>query len=291
MRHLSTLGCETRPVADPWQSGFDLHPATNVSLRESGLLHRGCEVCHSAPQGLWRICLTAVRRATRRSRLPSSTSILGRRTLASGSIEHGILLWDVVTRQPRGAPLKGHTGPVNDVAFSSDGRLLASASSDGTVILWNPEKHAQEGYPLEANLRAVFGVAFSPDGTLLAACGEAGAVLWDVRSRQKKIPAPTGHSKTVASVAFSPDSRKLATASHDRKIIIHDVATGRPMGPPLTGHTNRVRGLAFSPDGKLVLSGDDDGLLLLWNAESLEPTGPPRRASRGVSGLSFSADG
>jgi hypothetical protein len=63
-------------------------------------------------------------------------------TLASGSWDATIRLWDVATGQSRGEPLQGHTYPVYSVAFSPDGQTLASGSWDATIILWNIEKEA-----------------------------------------------------------------------------------------------------------------------------------------------------
>ena len=58
------------------------------------------------------------------------------KTLASGSSDDTLKLWDVVTRQEL-ATLSGHTGFVGSVAFSPDGKTLASGSADNTIIQWD----------------------------------------------------------------------------------------------------------------------------------------------------------
>ncbi|MBI3248816.1 MAG: hypothetical protein HYZ50_20125 [Deltaproteobacteria bacterium] len=57
------------------------------------------------------------------------------RTLASGSRDHSIRLWDVASGRQR-AVLAGHTDWVESVAFSPDGTTLASGSRDRTIRLW-----------------------------------------------------------------------------------------------------------------------------------------------------------
>ena len=55
------------------------------------------------------------------------------KTLASGSWDNTIILWDVSNRQSPvqlGAPLSGHGIVVDSVAFSPDGKTLASGSAD-----------------------------------------------------------------------------------------------------------------------------------------------------------------
>jgi WD40 repeat protein len=62
-------------------------------------------------------------------------------TLASGSLDGTVRLWDVADPahpQLLGQPLTGSTVAVDSVAFSPDGHTLASGSDDGTTRLWNP---------------------------------------------------------------------------------------------------------------------------------------------------------
>src|SRR5262249_40526142 len=70
------------------------------------------------------------------------------KTLASGSNDDTIRLWDVSTHRALGPPLSGHPGGVRTVAFSPDGTLLASGGRDGTIRLWDLTTHKQLGRPL-----------------------------------------------------------------------------------------------------------------------------------------------
>ena len=58
------------------------------------------------------------------------------KTLASGSWDKTIHLWDVETGMHRNT-LTGHTEGVSSVAFNPDGNTLVSGSSDGTLLLWD----------------------------------------------------------------------------------------------------------------------------------------------------------
>ena len=92
------------------------------------------------------------------------------KTLASGSGDNTIILWDVETGQPIGQPLSGTFWPVC-VAFSPDGKTLASGSDDSTIILWDVKTGQPIGH-LHSDIRSVRSVAFSPDGKTLASGGK-----------------------------------------------------------------------------------------------------------------------
>jgi tetratricopeptide (TPR) repeat protein len=79
-----------------------------------------------------------------------------------------------------------------------------------------------------------------------------------------------GHTADVTGAAFSPDGRRLATASFDRTIKLWDVATGRDVFT-LRGHTAGVVSVAFSPDGQRLVSGGIDATARVWDATPMPP--------------------
>jgi len=99
------------------------------------------------------------------------------RTLATGSCDTTIRLWDLATAQPT-TIMNPHGGYVVSVAFRPDGRVLASGGIDRTVRLWDPVT-GQPTATLFGHTEIVFSVAFSPDGHTLATGSMDGTVrLW-----------------------------------------------------------------------------------------------------------------
>ena len=103
----------------------------------------------------------------------------GRRAATVGGNVDTANVWDIETGR-RVATMVGHSGNVENIAFSPDGTLLATGSHDGTARIWDAET-GQEILQL-AGARAALGeVKFSPDGRWLATGAYDGVVrIWDI---------------------------------------------------------------------------------------------------------------
>jgi WD40 repeat protein len=81
-----------------------------------------------------------------------------------------------------------------------------------------------------------------------------------------KQPNLKGQRGVVWSVAFSPDGRRAATASRDRRVRLWDVPSWNYLGS-VKQHRKGVTSIAFSKDGKTLASGSNDQTVRLWDVE------------------------
>jgi RNA polymerase sigma factor (sigma-70 family) len=213
------------------------------------------------------------------------------KTLASGAAWESIRLWDVATGRER-HPSEEHCGAVNFLRFSPDGANLVSLGPERRLLRWDlATQTPRRQFSWTATGWSVF--ALSPDGHTLAACGwpHYELHLWDTRTGKAgrllgKFP------NRIAAIAFSPDSRLLASANEKDGIHVWDVRDGKEIRH-IKGFTSGMMGLRFSPDSKALACGiwaRNKPSLRLWNVAD----GKERCAFDcfdSIGSLAFSSDG
>jgi WD40 repeat protein/serine/threonine protein kinase len=190
--------------------------------------------------------------------------------LASGGVDRSVRVWEAETGKQVFA-LGEHTGTVNSVAFSRDGRRLVSASGGLRVNLRGPGELNPLNLPSD-DPQAV------PD-----------VKVWDAATGKELLTLSLPHRPNA--VAISPDGEVIATALQDNTARVYDATTGKEIRA-LRGHTRSLFGVAFSPDGhRLVTGGGSDESVKLWDAKTGEEIMTLSRGDDAVRSVAFSPDG
>ncbi|HLZ56864.1 MAG TPA: WD40 repeat domain-containing protein, partial [Ktedonosporobacter sp.] len=220
--------------------------------------------------------------------------------LASSSKDGTVRLWDIATRQTV-QNYQGHHQPVFTVAWSPTGQQLASGGS--SVQVWNPMGQITHGpFNLggevsnvvwqidEANLFASTlkndlheiqlstnkgelaekGIsrtaAISPDGKYLALGGSDGALSIFELPTLQRLTYIHQHASAVFGVAWSYDSRQLASASSDRTAKIWDIANHSSQTLP---HNSAVLSISWEPgSSNRLATASANGALNIWTLAS-----------------------
>ncbi|MDZ8070712.1 MAG: WD40 repeat domain-containing protein [Nostoc sp. DedQUE08] len=188
------------------------------------------------------------------------------KTLACGSQNRGINVWDLQTEQII-RTISGHSNYlVQALAISADGKTLVSGSNDATIKVRDFETgkliHRFKKYS-----NGVESVAISPDGqTIVSGSKDKTIKVWNLQTKQLQFTLE-GHSGWVYCVAISPDGNTLVSCGRDENIRIWDLQTGECQRI-LKEHTDWVYCVAISLDGKTLVSGSRDETIKIWGIKS-----------------------
>ena len=206
---------------------------------------------------------------------------------------------EVVSRSGHRTPLIGHTGSVNEVSFSRDGKWLCVAAGEtglsGEATLWRTSDWSR-GPVFHGHLDAIYAAQISPDGKILATASyDRTSMTWDIATG---MPLTTfhGHNDAIYGISFSANGKLMATASGDRTVKLWDVASGQRLDT-FSQPAKDQSTVAFSPDGRFVAAGGVDCRIRIWqiSESGQEGTNPilyARFAHEGpILKLAFSPDG
>ncbi|KAL5526090.1 hypothetical protein ACEPAG_7428 [Sanghuangporus baumii] len=196
-------------------------------------------------------------------------------------------IWDASTGKQVSAPF--NVGDAVLMTVSSDGKLLMTVSVEGLCI-WNVDS-GELAQKLSDDEHLVYSLAFSADVKRVVLAGY-GISIWDVDSGQRIWGPFEGHTTWITSVIFTPDGKRVISASKD-SIRIWDVDGSTEIASGgFEAHTDTIRSVAYSADGKRIVSGSDDNTIRVWDADSGKHlTGPFKGHTDGVLSVSFSPDG
>ena len=186
-------------------------------------------------------------------------------TLASGSCDKTVILWDLVNRR-RGATLQGHSSSVSSVAFAPDGSTLATASSDQTVLLWDLTTNRVRS-TLLGHKSEVTAVAYAPDGMTLASASRDGQIkLWDVATGRVRTTIEGRHGQ-VWELVFTPDGTTLAAGVFVTGVTLWDVSTAQLKAKQRAWHKSETTAAAaIFGKSTLALARGRDGTIWLQDS-------------------------
>ncbi|KAG2069021.1 WD40 repeat-like protein [Suillus decipiens] len=216
-------------------------------------------------------------------------------TVASGSYDGTVRLWDVETPGKVITKWTGHREHVRSVCWSLDGKRVAVGTADGIARIWDVGNGKTVLGPMETGHESVTVVVYSPDSKKFATGGyhdiairirnaKTGEVIFTYEPEQER--------DEVFSLIWTSNGKKLISGLHYGSIRIFDTATWQQIAfleDPI--ERNPIYALSLFPNERLLASTSWDETVHLWDLDTNLPVGPTLQHEEAVSYASLSADG
>ena len=217
------------------------------------------------------------------------------RFLATLGRDRTVRLWDVYSRETL-TVLRQDGAIISSVDFSDDAARVVTGAWDGTARLWEVDSGPAKAV-MGRRAKWMTEVAYAPDGkTLAIGSGNEGVLELFDAAEGSWIETLPYHINELTRLEFSPDGKRLLSASYDYAVAIWKLNARETEDEPIyvqaaVVHKAEVLWASFSPDGKLVASSAMDGSVKISDGETgklkVDLVGHDQR----VNSVRFSPDG
>lgn len=188
--------------------------------------------------------------------------------------------------------LKGHSGKINSIDLSKNGKILVSGSKDKTIKIWDI---------IKGNLLITLGGLFSGHSDqvlavkltnnhkyILSTSLDKTIKLWDIETR-KEIYTIKDLLYPISALMLSPDGQIFVSIWAEKYVIIRNIKNGKIIKS--INVNSKILAIAYHPKQAIIAIGCQDGTIKLFNLEMKQKILDLKGNFIGISALLFSFDG
>ncbi|MFX1517264.1 MAG: tetratricopeptide repeat protein [Promethearchaeota archaeon] len=183
----------------------------------------------------------------------------------------------------------GHTGEINSISFSHNGKYIVTGGEDGSTRLWNFET-GDLMLVLTEHKHNVRSVVFSHNDRYIISGSYNLIVIWDLTTGSIVNRIKNEEIGSIYSLSLSPTNNEIFAGCSDGNARVWNFHSGR-----LLKTIKCLTVTAFTPDGLCVIAGNLNSPAIIWNLRTGEQIGVLNREGGRIhnyaaSSIAISAD-